>query len=202
MIKRIWALILALVLGISGLTACTGKVVTGNGNPQEDVGTVATKDPGTLKMGLSLTAKVTNEKDATNEGSGSAKVDVMAVAVTVDEAGVIRHCSIDQIPAELTFDYKGALTTELNTEFPSKNEMGTEYGMKKASDINKEWDEQAKAFADYVTGRTLEEVGKIPTDEGGKTTEPELLSSVTISVTDFMKGVALAVRNANRQGIK
>ena len=46
--------------------------------------------------------------------------------------------------------------TDPATTFPSKNELGDNYGMKKASSIGAEWYEQAAAMAAYVEGKTLD----------------------------------------------
>ena len=136
MVKMVWALILALVLMISGLTACGREVVTEDGgNPQ---GTTETGEmnSGNVRMGLVMTGEE----------------DPLAVAVTVDETGVIQDCVIDQM-------------TEIEDHLLSKNQLGEAYGMKEASPIGKEWNEQAAAFADYVTGMTLEQVQGIPLDK-------------------------------------
>ena len=48
-----------------------------------------------------------------------------------------------------------------------------------------EWNEQAASFASYATGKTVSEVAGIAVDESGKTTDTDLLSSVTIKIGDF-----------------
>ena len=53
------------------------------------------------------------------------------------------------------------------------------------SSIGKEWNEQAAAFAAYVTGKTLDEVAGIAVDEATKPAEADLASSVTISIGGF-----------------
>ncbi|HPV84764.1 MAG TPA: hypothetical protein PL127_00890, partial [Sedimentibacter sp.] len=56
---------------------------------------------------------------------------------------------------------------------------------KKASAIGKEWYEQADAFADYVVGKTVEEIKGIAVDESGHATEEDLVSSVTVGIVDL-----------------
>ena len=62
---------------------------------------------------------------------------------------------------------------------------GADYGMGAVSSIGKEWNEQAAAFAAYVTGKTLDEVAGIAVDEATKPAEADLASSVTISIGGF-----------------
>ena len=109
----------------------------------------------------------------------------LAAAVTVDEAGVIRDCVIDQL-------------TEYEDRLVSKNQLGETYGMKQASPIGKEWNEQAAAFSAYVTGMRLEEVQSIELDEEGKATDPVLISSATIDLRKFVQGVEEAVHQVPR----
>jgi hypothetical protein len=40
--------------------------------------------------------------------------------------------------------------------------LGDGYGMRSASKIGKEWNEQANAFAAYVIGKTVDEVKALP----------------------------------------
>ena len=58
--------------------------------------------------------------------------------------------------------------------------------MKTASGIGKEWNEQAAAFCEYVTGKTVEEVTGIALTEKGAPADEDLAASVTVSVGDFL----------------
>ena len=86
------------------------------------------------------------------------------------------------------------------TEFKSKQELGTEYGMLKASGIGKEWNEQADAFAAYVIGKTVDEVKGIAVNDQGVAADADLASSVTVHVGDFIAVVEKAVNNAQELG--
>ena len=68
---------------------------------------------------------------------------------------------------------------------PARTTWGADYGMGAVSSIGKEWNEQAAAFAAYVTGKTLDEVAGIAVDEATKPAEADLASSVTISIGGF-----------------
>lgn len=67
--------------------------------------------------------------------------------------------------------------------------------MKKVSSIGKEWNEQAAAFAKYVTGKTLDEVKGIKVEDG-KAADADLKASVTVSIGDYIKVIEKAVNNA------
>ena len=64
-----------------------------------------------------------------------------------------------------------------------------------ASSIQKEWNEQAEAFAQWCIGKTVDEVKNIPLKDGVPNTI-DLVTSVTIHVTDFVTAVEKAVNNA------
>ena len=163
MVKTVWALILALILMVSGLAACGRDVVT------EENGTAGRTETsgGELRLGL----VVIDEEEP------------LAAAVAVDENGMIVDCVIDQV-------------TEQEGRLVSKNQLGEAYGMKQASPIGKEWNEQAAGFAAYVKGMTAEQVKGIALDENGKAMEPGLLSSATIDLREFVRGVEEAARQA------
>lgn len=149
-----------------------------------------------VKTGLAFTTSVSGSKD------GVAQADISATAVTVDESGVITACAIDFIQARITFDENGKLTTDIATQFPSKNELGRDYGMHAVSSIGAEWNEQAAAFAAYCVGKTLEEVRNMPVDESSKPTDVDLVAGCTLAVYNFLPGVIAAVNSAVPMGAK
>ena len=120
----------------------------------------------------------------------------------MDDNGVITACAIDYIQAKIAFDENGKLTTDKATEFLSKNELGDGYGMRKASSIGKEWNEQAAAFAAYCVGKTLEEVKNMPVNDKNKPADVDLAASCTLAVSEFLPGVEDAVNNAAHMGAK
>ena len=160
----------------------------------------AAPNAGTLKTGLYIATNTSGSKDASAEVEGLAEYDVTIVAVLVDENGVIRDCIIDGIKASVEFDAAGALVTDLATEIKTKNELGEAYNMKAWGGAIAEWDAQAAAFADYITGMTVEEVKGISVDEGTKPTDADLTASVTIAIGGFVPAVEAAVANAEVLG--
>ena len=114
--------------------------------------------------------------------------------------GVIDSCVIDNIQAKIGFNTSGALTTDPATTFPSKNELGDDYGMRKASSIGKEWNEQLAALADYAKGKTVEELKTMAVGEDGKAGDVDLAASVTLYIGSFVDGIEAAVKNAAHMG--
>ncbi len=176
-------LLLPLLLAVL-LTGCTGTPVVQNGDttPNTDL---STTPEDSVKTGLAMVTTVSKSMNATLDSSGSARTDVTLVALTVDSDGVIRSCSIDGVTAAAPFDHTGQILTDDDTSFPSKNELGDDYGMHKASPIGKEWDEQAAAFAAYAVGKRPDEL------QSGDVT-----SSVTISTDEFIRAIRSAADTA------
>ncbi len=149
----------------------------------------------TVKTGLAVITSAAKSKDAGDQ-NGSAQTDSLVVAVTVDDEGKIVNCVIDQAQTKIEFSKEGKIVTPLDTVFLAKKELGTDYGMGKVSAIGKEWNQQADAFADYVAGKTVEEVKGIAVNEEGVPAGADLTSSVTVHVNDFIEGIEKAVGNA------
>ena len=205
--KKVLSIALVLALALSLLAGCSSKPVV---EPSKDPGSSpsASAPAGSepvdetvpVKTGLSMIASVAKSKDATAEKDGQAQANIALVAVTVDDNGVIDSCVIDEIQAKINFNTAGALTTDIATEFASKGELGEDYGMKKASSIGKEWNEQVAALAAYAVGKTVEELKGIAVNEEGVPTDADLAASVTLSIGEFLDGIEAAVNNAAHMG--
>ncbi len=148
------------------------------------------------KLGLGLTTNIANSVDATEEADGTAEAYTTISVLTVDGEGVITSSIIDAVQAKITFDTTGAITADTSADVPSKNELGDAYGMKSASAIGKEWNEQAAAYAAYTVGKTVEEVQGTAVEEG-RAADADLAASVSIHITDFNTVIAKAVASAN-----
>ncbi len=210
--KRIITIVLSLVLVISMLAACgQGSNVTPDETPgQNDANGGGNTTDGNqdgavtgdaLKTGLAVISSIGKSTDA-GEKDGLAQVDSTVVAVTVDAEGRITNCKIDAAQTKINFSAAGKITTPLDSVIKTKQELKTDYGMGKVSSIKKEWNEQADAFAAYVTGKTLDEVKGITIDEAGVPTVSELTSSVTMHVSDLITAIEKAVNNAQALGAK
>ena len=164
-------------VGCSGRPATTADVLQSSADAEEGS---SHDSQGSLRTGLYAVGSLSSSASA-GEEDGLIQTDVTIVAVTVDETGVITDCVIDAVQAKANFDSQGQLLTDLTVPVPSKNELGADYGMGSISGIGKEWNEQAQALADYVVGKTADEVLGIAVDEATKPAEADLASSVTIA---------------------
>ena len=147
-----------------------------------------------VKTGLSFTTDLSKSKD------GQSQANISITAVTVDENGVITQCIIDVIQGKIKFDETGKLATDKATEFQSKQELKDGYGMRKASSISAEWNEQANAFAAYCVGKTAEQLQGITLNEQGQAVD--IVASCTLAANDFLPGVLDAVAKAEHRGAK
>lgn len=154
---------------------------------------------GAVKTGLAVISAIKSSKDA-GDKNGTAQTDSVIVAVTVDKDGKIVQTVIDTAQTKIEFSNEGKIIPDLETVYKSKQELKEEYGMGKASAIDKEWYEQANALSEYVKGKTVEEVKGISVDEKGVTTEPDLISSVTIKINPYKEAIEKAVANAQDLG--
>lgn len=183
-------------VGCSGRPATTADVLQSSADAEEGS---SHDSQGSLRTGLYAVGSLSSSASA-GEEDGLIQTDVTIVAVTVDETGVITDCVIDAVQAKANFDSQGQLLTDLTVPVPSKNELGADYGMGSISGIGKEWNEQAQALADYVVGKTADEVLGIAVDEATKPAEADLASSVTISIGGFQNAIAEAVDRAQPLG--
>ena len=196
--KRIFTFVLAAVLATALLAGCKSDNRTDGNTTTPGNGGAAEKS---VKTGLAISTSIGKSTDA-GEDDGLAQADSVAVAVTIDAQGTIIKCVIDSAQSKINFDSEGRLTTPMDTQFMTKNELGEEYGMKKVSSIGKEWSEQASALASYVQGKTVDEVRNIAVDETNHPTGDDLKSSVTMSIGTYIDLIEIAVENAKDLGAK
>ena len=200
--KKILAFVLTMAMAASMLVGCTGTIVvienpTGNVETKEEV-EVAETTEGAVKTGLAVSAGLSGES-ATTEANGVATTDISLVAVTVNDNGVIESCAIDAVQGKVAFDQTGTLAGE-SGEILSKNELGDDYGMRVASPIGKEWNEQAAHIAAYAVGKTVEELKTNAIDEAGMVKDADLASGATIYMGSFIWAIEAAVNNATHLG--
>ena len=142
-------------------------------------------------LGLGIATNMSHSVNA-GEKPGLAEGYSYYIAITKDSKGKITSCLIDASQGKVNFDTSGKITTDLKVRVKTKNELGDAYGMKKASKIGKEWNEQAAAFAKYVTGKTPDQVANIAVNKEGHATGSDLQASVTVGILDFQAAIAKA----------
>ena len=143
----------------------------------------------TLK--LASISSISSSTGATAEKNGTAQLDCDVTALTVKD-GRITSCCIDSLQAKVSFDTTGTITTDLTAPVQTKNQLGENYGMVAWGGAIAEWNEQAAAFASYVTGKTGAEVAGIAVSEG-KPSDADLSASVTIAIGGFQALIAKAL---------
>ena len=143
------------------------------------------------KLVLASLNSVGSSKNPEGDKAGTAQLDADITAVTMN-GGVITSCYIDSLQAKVNFDTTGTITTDLTAPLQTKNEMGEGYGLKAYAGSKHEWNEQAAAFAAYVTGKTAEEVAGIAVNEKTAPADADLAATVTISIAGFQALIAKA----------
>ena len=196
--KKISLILVALLL-VSLFTGCAGTPViyytdctcpAGSHTNTPNAGTAE----GAVKTGLAIVAGV-----GKSENAKVADYDVTVVAVTVDDKGVIQDCIIDSVGAKVNFDATGTVTSDLKAQILTKNELGDNYGMKKAG-AKYEWYEQAAALAAYAKGKTVAELKKGAVNESGKAADADLATTATIYLGGYVAAIEKAVANAQHLG--
>lgn len=214
-----FSVILALMIVISLLAGCAGTPVVyysnctcpegshtaGNNVPHApEEPTVGHKAPaaaeGALKTGLFISTNVSESKSASAEENGEVEYDITVAAVLVDDKGVIVDCKLDSIGASVLFDGTGAITSDVNAEILTKNELGDSYNMKLYGGAKYEWYEQAEALAQYAIGKTVEELKTGAVSESGYAADADLASTATIYLGGYVSCIEGAVNNAGHLG--
>ena len=145
-------------------------------------------------LGLGTVTNIAQSADFSATGDGVAVLYSTYALASKNADGVITSSIIDASQAKVTFGAKGNLTVDVATTFPTKDVLGDKYGMKVASSIQKEWNQQAASFAAFATGKTIDQVKGVSMDAAGVVTDAELATSVTIHVGDFIKCLELATK--------
>lgn len=176
------AIAIIMVAGVLFLVGCD----KGPEEPKNDT-------PATLKFGMGVVAAYGESKDASDEANGEGEVIVNVAAVLVDADGKIVKCVLDCADNKAQFTADG--TAVEAGEFKTKYEMGNDYNMVTYGGAKAEWYQQADSFAGLVAGKTIDEV-KALVAEDYKGTDEVINAGCTIYVSDFVKSIEEAVKNA------
>lgn len=210
--KKFMVVLLVLALMVSMLAGCAddGQSTNGDGAPgatDEVPGTGSElADGGFAKIGLGHVVSAAKSKDAEGDNGPYAEIGTTLAAVAINEDGTIGKVVIDVAQTKVNFDKDGQFVSaspgadgkaveDIAAELFSKNEIKEGYGMKKASSIDKEWYEQAAALADWMEGKTLDEVKGMKLEDG-KAAEAELTSAITVTIGAYLEAVEEAYNNA------
>ncbi|MEG0741626.1 MAG: hypothetical protein RR065_11235 [Clostridia bacterium] len=148
------------------------------------------------KLGLGIVTSIDSSADASADADGKAQSDSTAVAALIGADGKLVDVALDVAQIKMSFSAKGVVTTDPATEYKNKNELGEAYGMKAASPIGKEWDEQAAFLREYFIGKTIDEIKGIAVDEKNHPTAADLTAGCTMAIGDFTSALVFAMENA------
>lgn len=176
---------------VSGIAATDGKttaiagcdlIVTDLIRAVTDAAAAATAHK--IGEGDELKLAMTATRDASAD---SPQFEVEIAAVTVD-GDTVSGCTVDTLPISLPTE-SGAFTY-VSGELMTKAQQKDGYGMKKASPIEREWYEQADAFATYAVGKSAADIQEVETNGDGKT---DAIAGCTVSITAMRKNLLRAV---------
>ena len=201
--KKSFAIFLSTILTAGMLVGCSSK-----GTPSKDEGTKNTpaKETTISKVGLGHITSIGKSNDLGVDKNGKevlpvAQVDETIVAAAFDKDGKVTKVTIDVAQTKVNFDKELKLTSNKDEKVKTKVELGEEYGMKKASKIKKEWNEQIAELEKWMVGKTVDEIKamKVKKRDENHPSVPdveELTSLVTISIENYIAGIEKAYKNA------
>lgn len=137
------------------------------------------------KVGLSIITKIDSSKGFEDGEEGEAKIDSLYAMTSYSSDGKITSAIIDGTNTDIGFNDIGEVTADFEEEIKTKQELGEEYGMKAASSISKEWNEQVDAIADFAIGKTSADLDAIESGDDGKAKDADLVSKATMAIAPF-----------------
>ena len=206
--KKSLMLVLSLLLMVALAVGCTQEA----GTPAPEEPTVGNEneapvveEAGAVKLGLGVVTSIAKSKDYSKEGDKEtlpvAQVDTVIAGATFDKDGKVVSVVIDTAQTKVNFDADLKVTNDKAAELKTKKELGADYGMINASSIKKEWYEQIEALEQWMVGKTVDEIKAMKVTQRDESHPavpdvPELTSSVTITVQDYIAAVEKAYANA------
>ncbi len=161
---------------------------------------IEVENAATAGLGTGVSIAKSRGLDESSDVLPMAQIDNTMAAVAFDADGVIVGAIIDNAQIRVNYDAEGMVTSDRSEAPKTKVQLGDDYGMKKASEIEMEWYEQMAEFENWMVGKTVAEVlglqVKVVDNAQAVPDIPELTSSVTISVESYQAAVAKAFDNA------
>ncbi len=161
-------------------------------NNAQDLGAMSTDTLG-IATDIDLAG---HSKDASADGDGTGYSYAYYTAVTLNADGQITSSVLNAAQFQATFNTEGMLTTDLTAPQYDKQTLKEDYGMKAKSGIGKEWYEEANSFAEYVKGKTADEVSAIAVDDKGHATDADILAGTTVGIGSFQTVITKAAATA------
>jgi len=149
-------------------------------------------------LGLGVVTSINRSLDYNEENDmlAMAQVDNVIVVAAFDREGRIAAVLIDAAQTRVNFDEEMQVASDLTAEIRTKKELGDDYGMRVASQIDTEWHEQIMNLEAWMIGKTLGEVKSLGLTERGAPDDPDLATMVTITITDYIAALEKAYNSA------
>jgi len=128
---------------------------------------------GQIRTGLGVVTSVGSSRSATGGNEGLAQVDSTLVAITLDEHGIITRATFDVAQTRIGFNAQGQITTDLSAPVQTKGELADAYNMRRASGIDREYNEQMASMEVWAIGQTPARFMSMALD-GGRPAEVDL----------------------------
>ncbi len=188
------ALVMVVGCGEAPVDEVPENDVPDNDVPDNDVPDVE----GVSSLGMGVVTKIGRsvDYDEENEIMPMAQVDSTIVAATFDQDGRVVDVMIDVAQVRVHFDEELQVASDPADQILSKKELGDDYGMRRASEIEREWHEQIADLEAWMAGKTVDEIKALDLKDDGSPDDPDLVTSVTITVTDYFAALEKAYENA------
>ncbi len=129
-----------------------------------------------------------------------AKVNTVIAVIGFDSRDRVVKATLDNVQSDVKFDEELQIVSDLAQKPKTKIELGDAYGLKKVSEIGKEWFEQINELENWMIGKDITEIKNLKVkqrDVGYPAVPdiPELTSMVTITVQDYLAVVEEAFKN-------
>jgi hypothetical protein len=200
-VKKLLWLALVLSLALVFLAGCGGGSTVEapqDDSPAEEPVDEPAADGEIVSLGLGVVTSIGRSLDynAESEILAMGQVDNTIAVAAFDSEGRIVDVIIDVAQTRVNFDAEMQVASDPAAEIKTKKELGPDYGMKVASEIEKEWDEQIAVLEEWMVGKTVDEVKALGLTESGAPDDPDLVTAVTITVTSYIDALEKAFNNA------
>jgi len=147
-------------------------------------------------LGLGVVSAYGSVSHAEHGKNGSSELTHTLAAVLLDKNGVITDCRLDAIDIKGSYTENGVYVPPAS--LATKHEQGEGYGMKAYGGADKEWYEQADALASLAVGKKADTLGTLMNGDG-RGSDEVISAGCTISVSDFVKSIEEATKNAKTE---
>ena len=132
--------------------------------------------------------------DDTNQSNDAVHTAVQIAAVTLNSRGVVTDCLVDEAGKQVKVT-DGAFTGETGS-YRSRKDQKTDFDDTTNTKTDGEWVACAKAFEEYVVGKTGTQVKATPLTDGKPAADTDLAEKCTMRVSEMLENVLNAIHLA------